>query len=341
MIWLLRFEKRKCDMEAIRKILQTSNEEFFPYSNSIAELRVFTLLSVTNWRELSNLLKLTPLQLEHVINNPSYIEFNIPKKKGKPRLICKPNDELMKIQRRLNLYFQAIYEFHIPSCVHGFVSKSTTENRSIVTNVKPHIGKKNILVIDLKDFFTTFRAKRVKNLLSSWGINDEIATSLALLCTFKGSLPMGAPTSPILSNLCSYELDMKLMRFCELNHLTYSRYADDLTFSSNQNISDELIQSLIQLIRENGFDINYKKLRRIGSHRKQKITGIIVNQKLSVERKLKKKIRAIEHDIKMNGLKNATERHFAKDKPFNDVLQNKLINKIKGFKSFIKMVEKQ
>jgi RNA-directed DNA polymerase len=207
--------------------------------------------------------------------------------------------------------------------------------------VKPHIGKKNILVIDLKDFFTTFRAKRVKNLLSSWGINDEIATSLALLCTFKGSLPMGAPTSPILSNLCSYELDMKLMRFCELNHLTYSRYADDLTFSSNQNISDELIQSLIQLIRENGFNINYKKLRLIGSHRKQKITGIIVNQKLSVERKLKKKIRAIEHDIKMNGLKNATERHFEKDKPFNEDLQNKLINKIKGFKSFIKMVEKQ
>ena len=70
---------------------------------------------------------------------------------------------------------------------------------------------------------------------------------------------MGAPTSPIVSNLCSYELDMKLMRFCELNQVTYSRYADDLTFSSNGNISNELIQSLIQMIRENGFEINYKK----------------------------------------------------------------------------------
>jgi RNA-directed DNA polymerase len=341
MTWLLRFEKRKCDMEAIRKILQTSNEEFFPYSNSRAELRAFTLLSITNWRELSNLLNLTPLHVEKVINNPSYTEFKLPKKKGKPRLICKPNDELMKIQRRLNLYFQAIYEFHIPYCVHGFVPKSDKANRSIVTNAKSHIGKKSILVIDLKDYFTSIRAKRVKNLLSSWGINDEIATCLALLCTYKGTLPMGAPTSPILANLCSYELDLKLRRFCEQNQLTYSRYADDLTFSSNENISDKLIQSLIQVIRENGFDINYKKLRRIGSHKKQKITGIIVNQKLSVERKLKKKIRAIEHDIKMNGLKNATERHFAIDNPINDVLQNKLINKIKGFKSFIKMVEKQ
>jgi RNA-directed DNA polymerase len=341
MKWLLPFEKRNSDMEAIRKMILTSNQEFFPYSNSLADSRAFTLLSVTNWRELSNLLNLTPLRVEQVINNPSYTEFKLPKKKGKPRLICQPNAELMKIQRRLNLYFQAIYEFQIPSCVHGFVPKSNTANRSIVTNAKPHIGKRNILVIDLKDYFTSIRAKRVKNLLSSWGINDEIATCLALLCTYKGTLPMGAPTSPILANLCSYELDLKLMRFCELNQLTYSRYADDLTFSSNVNISDELIQSMIQVIRENGFDVNYKKLRRIGSHRKQKITGIIVNEKLSVERKLKKKIRAIEHDIKMNGLKNASERHFAKDKPFNDVLQNKLINKIKGLKSFIKMVEKQ
>jgi RNA-directed DNA polymerase len=212
-------------------------------------------------------------------------------------------------------------------------------NRSIVTNAKPHIGKKNILVIDLKDFFTTIRAKRVKNLFSSWGINDEIASTLALLCTYKGTLPMGAPTSPILSNLCSYELDLKLMQFCELNHVTYSRYADDLTFSSNENISDELIQSIIQLIRENGFEINYKKLRRIGSNRKQKITGIIVNEKLSVERKLKKRLRAIEHDIKLNGMAKAAERHFGSSNPVSDEIQNKFQRKINGLKSFRDMVE--
>ena len=339
MKWLLRFEKRISDKDIIRTMICNSNQEFFPYLNSIADSRAFALLSINTWRELSYLLNLTPLQVEQIINNPRYIEFKIPKKKGKPRLICQPNAELMKIQRRLNLYFQAIYEFHIPSCVHGFVSKSNTANRSIVTNAKPHIGKKNILVIDLKDFFTTIRAKRVKNLFISWGINDEIASTLALLCTYKGTLPMGAPTSPIVSNLCSYELDMKLMRFCELNQVTYSRYADDLTFSSNGNISDELIQSLIQMIRENGFEINYKKLRRIGSHRKQKITGIIVNEKLSVERKLKKKIRAIEHDIKFNGIAKAAKRHFGSSKPVSDEIQNKFQRKINGLKSFRDMVE--
>jgi RNA-directed DNA polymerase len=339
MKWLLRFEKRISDKDIIRSMICNSNQEFFPYLNSIADSRAFALLSINTWRELSYLLNLTPLQVEQIINNPSYIEFKIPKKKGKPRLICQPNVELMKIQRRLNLYFQAIYEFHIPSCVHGFVSKSNTANRSIVTNAKPHIGKKNILVIDLKDFFTTIRAKRVKELFISWGINNEIATSLALLCTYKGNLPMGAPTSPIVSNLCSYELDMKLMRFCELNQVTYSRYADDLTFSSNGNISDELIQSLIQMIRENGFEINYKKLRRIGSHRKQKITGIIVNEKLSVERKLKKKIRAIEHDIKFNGIAKAAERHFGSSNPVSDAIKNKFQRKINGLKSFRDMVE--
>ena len=339
MKWLLRFEKRISDKDIIRSMICNSNQEFFPYLNSIADSRAFALLSINTWRELSYLLNLTPLQVEQIINNPSYIEFKIPKKKGKPRLICQPNAELMKIQRRLNLYFQAIYEFHIPSCVHGFVSKSNTANRSIVTNAKPHIGKKNILVIDLKDFFTTIRAKRVKKLFSSWGINDEIASTLALLCTYKGTLPMGAPTSPIVSNLCSYELDMKLMRFCELNQVNYSRYADDLTFSSNENISDELIQSLIQMIRENGFEINYKKLRRIGSYRKQKITGIIVNEKLSVERKLKKKLRAIEHDIKLNGIAKAAERHFGSSKPVSDEIQNKFQRKINGLKSFRDMVE--
>lgn len=341
MKWLLRFEKRISDKDIIRTMICNTNQEFFPYLNSIADSRAFALLSINTWRELSYLLNLTPLQVEQIINNPSYIEFKIPKKKGKPRLICQPNVELMKIQRRLNLYFQAIYEFHIPSCVHGFVSKSNMANRSIVTNAKPHIGKKNILVIDLKDFFTTIRAKRVKNLFSSWGINDEIASTLALLCTYKGTLPMGAPTSPILSNLCSYELDLKLMQFCELNHVTYSRYADDLTFSSNENISDELIQSLIHMIRENGFEINYKKLRRIGSNRKQKITGIIVNNKLSVERKLKKRLRAIEHDIKLNGMAKAAERHFGSSNPVSDEIQNNFQRKIGGLKSFVFMVESQ
>jgi RNA-directed DNA polymerase len=245
----------------------------------------------------------------------------------------------MKVQRRLNSYLQAIYEFHIPTCVNGFVPKSNKLYRSIVTNAKPHIGKRNILTLDIKDYFTSIRANRIKKLINSWDIDNEISSALALLCTFEGCLPMGAPTSPILANLCSYELDLKLMRFCAQNQVTYTRYADDLTFSSDLFFSEEFIQLIINVIEECGFEVNYKKLRRIGRNRKQKITGIIVNQKLSVERKLKKKLRAIEHDISVNGIEKAAERHFGSSNPVSDEIQNKFQRKINGLKSFRDMVE--
>jgi RNA-directed DNA polymerase len=339
MKWLNRFDFRIDDKELVRKMIQTSNQDFFKYSDSITDSRALIFLSVKSWRDLSCLLNVSPLRVEQIINNPSYVEFKIPKKKGKPRLICQPNPELMKVQRRLNSYLQAIYEFHIPTCVNGFVPKSNKLYRSIVTNAKPHIGKRNILTLDIKDYFTSIRANRIKKLINSWDIDNEISSALALLCTFEGCLPMGAPTSPILANLCSYELDLKLMRFCAQNQVTYTRYADDLTFSSDLFFSEEFIQLIINVIEECGFEVNYKKLRRIGRNRKQKITGIIVNQKLSVERKLKKKLRAIEHDISVNGIEKAAERHYGLNTSASDKIQKKFQRKINGLKSFRDMVE--
>jgi len=338
-IWLRSFAHINGDKDEIRKMLFTSNREIFQYSNSNIDSRALTFFSIESWRDLSCLLNLTPLEVEQIINNPSYIQFKVPKKKGKPRLICQPTSKLMKIQRRLNKYLQAVYDFHIPSCVHGFVPKSNSVCRSIVSNANPHVGKKNILTIDLEDYFRNISAKRVKNLFQSWCINDEISIVLTLLCTFKGSLPMGAPTSPILANLCSYDLDLELTNFCKKNSTTYTRYADDLTFSKNEEITDEQIDSLTQIIERNGFFINKAKTRRISSSRKQKVTGIIVNQKLSVERRLKKKMRAIENDIKVNGVAKATEHHFKLKDYANNEIQSQFLNKIKGLKSFIKAVE--
>jgi RNA-directed DNA polymerase len=340
MKWLLIFEKRADEKVEIQKMFRTSNKEVYSFSDSLSASRAFTFLCISNWRELSYFLNLTPLHVEEIINHPNYKEFKIPKKIGKPRLICQPKDELMKIQRKLNLYLQSIYELHIPSCVHGFVPKSKTLHRSIVSNAQPHVGKSNILTIDLKDYFTSIRSKRVKKLFISWGINEEVSTALALLCTYKGCLPIGAPTSPVLANLCSYELDLKLMHFCEQNQLGYTRYADDLTFSSAGRISDGDVHSIIQFIEEANFTANRKKIRQIGSHRKQKITGVVVNKKLSVDRKLKKKIRAIEYDIQKNGLVVASKKHFGLDYTSRNEDGQKLIYKIQGLKSFVKMVEK-
>ncbi len=324
----------------IKQLVFSVNNQAPSLIDSLSHQKAQNILNVTNWLELSNLLNNSPLQIERIINDPRYVEFKIPKKKGKPRLICQPNHELMKIQRKLNTYLQAVYEFQIPSCVHGFVPKSKSCHRSIVSNARPHVGKKCILTIDLQNYFATIRAKQVQNVFLSWQLNQEIATALALLCTYKGALPAGAPTSPVLANLCSLELDRKIMQFTEKFQLIYTRYADDLTFSSDVYIEEEVIQNLLKIIHDCGFVVNDKKIRRIGSHRKQKITGIVVNKKLSVDRKIKKKIRAIEHDIKRNGLSVASERHFQLDKPSNDAIRQQFLNKIQGLKSFVNLVEK-
>ena len=324
----------------IKQLVFSVNNQIPSLIHSLSDEKARNILNITNWLELSNLLNNSPLQIERIINNPKYVEFKIPKKKGKPRLISQPNHELMKIQRKLNTYLQAVYEFQIPSCVHGFVPKSKSSHRSIVSNARPHVGKKCVLTIDLQNYFTSIRAKQVQNVFLSWQLNQEIATALALLCTYKGSLPTGASTSPVLANLCSLELDRKIMQFTEKFQLTYTRYADDLTFSSDVYIEEEVIQNLLKIIHDCGFVVNDKKIRRIGSHRKQKITGIVVNKKLSVDRKIKKKIRAMEYDIQKNGLAAASKKHFGLEYTSRSEDGQKLLNKIQGLKSFLKMVEK-
>lgn len=339
MNWNLLLEKRDMHSEAIRHWISTSNGVIPSFADSVAEGRALALLSISNWKELALFLKVSPLQIERLINEPSYIEFTIPKKKGKPRLICQPDAILMKIQRRLNPFFQSIYEFQLPNCVHCFVSKSKYVNRSIVSNALPHVSKNSVLSLDLQDYFTSIKAKRVRNLFRTWGLKEEICIAFTLLCTYKGSLPAGAPTSPILANLCSLDLDNCLMRVAEEHQLTYTRYADDLTFSSFNFISESVIFRLKETISSCQFKVNQSKIRCKGKHRKQKITGVVVNQKLSADRKLKKKIRAIEHDIRMNGLALATEKHYGLNKSSTEDLQNQLLRKVLGLQSFIKMVE--
>lgn len=339
MNWNSLLEKRDQYSDTIRHLIRCSNGAIPPFATSVSEGRSLALLSITNWKELAYLLKCSPLHVEQLINEPTYFEFTIPKKKGKPRLICQPNAQLMKIQRRLNKFFQAIYQFQMPTCVHGFVPKTNDINRSIVTNAFQHLNKSNILTLDLKDYFPSIKAKRIRDLFRSWGMNDEMSIALTLLCTFKGSLPAGAPTSPVLANLCSLELDNQLMSLSEQHQLTYTRYADDLTFSSPHFIPDSVISTLIKSISSNQFQVNNSKTHCIGKHRKQKITGIVVNQKLSIDRKLKKKIRAMEHDIRLNGLAVASERHFQLQEPSTDAIQNHFLRKVLGLKSFVRMVE--
>jgi RNA-directed DNA polymerase len=211
---------------------------------------------------------------------------------------------------------------------------------NIVENARMHVGKKHIWNIDLKDFFPSISAQRITALFTSpcFKYDEQIANALTLLTTCEGRLPTGAPTSPVLSNFVCRELDNHLCNYCNNNTLQFTRYADDLTFSSNTMITQETIQQIITIINENGFEINRKKLRLQSSYRRQTVTGLTVNEKVNVNRKLLKKIRAMQHDLNTNGLDIAARRHFKVN--FDDIsdLRHYFLNRLNGYIGFMGQV---
>ncbi len=306
------------------------------------ELNALLFLSLEKPAELCRFLKTPFFRLEAIINNPVYHHYSIRKKRGGERQIFAPENKLKSIQKRLNYFLQAYYLWIKPEEVHGFVVNPRYLGAScnIVENAKRHTGKKHILNIDLKDFFPSVTAKQVKEIFSSgyFNFNESIATALTLLTTYEGKLPTGAPTSPVISNFVCLKLDKDLKKFCNENNLTFSRYADDLTFSSNLLISSDTVLDIISMIKKNNFLINEKKLRLKSSGRKQTVTGLTVNEKVNVDRKLLKKIRAMLHDMTTVGIDTATFRHFHLNGKVEPGHREKFINRLKGYIHFVGQV---
>jgi RNA-directed DNA polymerase len=218
----------------------------------------------------------------------SYQSFTIPKKSGGIRTILAPNNERKYLQKIINVCLQSLYTPY--NQAHGFIPK-----RSIVTNAKVHTNKKYVYNIDLKDFFPSISYHRINAVLSKvkqFNLQADIASILANVCCYEGHLPQGAPTSPTLSNFVCISLDVKLYKLSSKLNFTYTRYADDITISCNENIfSDEFKSSIFDIIRQEGFEINPAKERLqlnnvlvdgqlIRQH--QEVTGITVNTKTNV-----------------------------------------------------------
>lgn len=308
------------------------------------EVNALHFLSIENAMELCRFLGVAIHKLEAIMNYPEYKYAIIKKKRGGYREIFAPERELKKIQKRLNYYLQAYYLWIKPEEVHGFVINPRLSNREkshIISNAQAHIKKRHILNMDLKDFFPSISAKKTNELFLSptFNFSEQIAIALTLLTTYEGKLPIGAPTSPVLSNFVCVNLDADLLDFCRMNDLQYTRYADDLTFSSDEFISDNTIMELKSLIHRNGFEINNKKLHLSASHQKQRVTGLIVNQKVNVDRKTQKKVRAMLYDLKKNGVEIATQRHFKLKNPPDEKTQDRFLCRLDGYITFIRYVK--
>jgi RNA-directed DNA polymerase len=303
--------------------------------------RCYKFLSLKNTTQLAKLLYFEHTNFAKIIEFAGYREFNIPKASGGKRCIEAPNEDLLFIQKCVNVYLQAIYYKIKPKEVHGFVSsvKGELQPKNIITNAQNHVGKSFLLNIDLKGFFHSISATKVRALFQTapFDFTEELATCLALICCWNKRLPMGAPTSPVVSNLYCLLLDFQLLEISNKYNLVYTRYADDLTFSSDLQIPEEAINRIKDVITENKLLINERKFRLQSKFRQQTVTGIKVNQKTNVDRRYIRNIRAILNDIKWNGLEKASLKHY-KLKEVDEMIVNRLLLSLRGKINFIGQV---
>ncbi len=257
-----------------------------------------------------------------VKTNGRYKTFGIPKKSGGIRQISAPVTALKLIQRKLNQVLQAVYQ--PKPAVHGFV-----EGKNIVTNAQAHAGKRHVLNLDLKDFFPSVNFGRVRGMFMAtpYGLNPDVATVLAQICCHDNQLPQGAPTSPIVTNMLCAKMDSQLRRLAKECKATYTRYADDITFSTTLPkfpeelayiVKDEngdrvvLGDDLLNIIAENGFEINQQKVRLQTRGNHQEVTGLTTNQFPNVDRNYVRQVRAMLHAWAKFGLAAAEKEYHEK-----------------------------
>ena len=257
---------------------------------------------------------LDPLQQLGTVST-SYFRWRIPKKSGGYRLISAPRADLAGVQRQLADALQRLHEPR-PNA-HGFLP-----GRSIVSNAEPHVDRRWVFNLDLEDFFGSISTRRIAGLLTSepFNLRTAVAERIAELCTLDGRLPTGAPTSPVLSNMIARKLDGQLQAFAHEHRATYTRYVDDLTFSTNLprvpealaiQIDDEWFVGgpLHALIVRNGFRVNVRKVRMQHRTVKQTVTGLVTNERVNVERRMIRSIRGALHAWHTYGY-DAAQREF-------------------------------
>lgn len=222
-----------------------------------------------------------------------YRVYKIPKAGRKYRQIEAPRRFLKLIQRWI--YDYMLSQRSLPSEVHGF-----THDKDIFTNAEPHLGAKNIMVIDIKDFFPSIKKKSVKHFFKELGFPPKVVDRLTGLCTFDGRLPQGAPTSPALANIIFSPVDIDIINIAKEWGCEYTRYADDLIFSGNIKFTQKEKLRIARLIKEYGFQINNKKTRIIGSGGRHIVTGLVVNHKGLPLRSKRMEWRATFHQASLN-----------------------------------------
>lgn len=237
-----------------------------------------------------------------------YVEFEVAKRTGGVRRISAPRAKLKAVQRALLDKLLA----HMPAheAAHGFI-----EGRSTVSNAAPHVGATVVVRVDLEDFFPTVHYRRVQGLFEAHGYSEEVSRLLAGLTTHRpklpdgtvvwpGALPQGAPTSPAIANLVCRRLDARLTALARRMGATYTRYADDLSFSFRDPPErlGRFLWWVNAILQQEGFSENGAKRRVMRRALRQRVTGLTVNQRVSIPREDRRRFKAILTNCRHHGV---------------------------------------
>jgi retron-type reverse transcriptase len=239
-----------------------------------------------------------------------YVRYTVPKRSGGQRVILAPKREVKALQRRA--LSELVAKIPTAQAAHGFVS-----GRSITTNAQRHVGRLVVVSLDLKDFFPSITFPRVRGVFIAHGYSYAVASTLALLCTEYDRelfdrdgerlyisvgprhLVQGAPTSPALANLVAWRLDRRLSGLALKYGFSYTRYADDLTFSGDDaTVVGRLITNIKRIVADERFTLNDAKTHVTRRAQRQIVTGLVVNDQVAAPRQVRRRLRAILHNAR-------------------------------------------
>lgn len=269
--------------------------------------------------DVARLLGYKPKHLAYLVRvmppSVKYTQFTIPKRSGGHRTISAPRDELKQLQRRLAKRLQdCLEEIEANRGVKVRVSHGFMRGGSITSNASVHRRRRYVLNLDLSDFFGTINFGRVRGYFiknRDFALAPDVATLLAQIACHNNALPQGSPCSPVISNLVGNILDMQLSKLARSAGCSYSRYADDLTFSTSKDPFPpeialptpgepnvwELGAALAKEIARAGYEVNLLKTRMQYCQSRQTVTGLIVNKRLNTRVEYRRTARAMVYRL--------------------------------------------
>ena len=284
--------------------------------------RLAGLKGASSLHDLAQVLGYSAKGLAYIIygvpDGAKYVDFTIPKRSGGTRTISAPVLELKRLQKHLaHLIEDCVIESDANRKIINTISHGFRRKHSIMTNASRHRKRRYVFNIDLHDFFGAINFGRVWRYFEKnrdFSINSDVAKTIAQIACHNRSLPQGSPCSPVISNLIAHILDIRMMQIASKAKCHYSRYADDLTFSTNEKnfpsriakikgatTEWEVGKQLAHEIRRCGFELNPTKTRMQFKSHRQDVTGIVVNKKVNVRSEYARTVRAMVNSLVKKG----------------------------------------